>query len=42
LRSLLANEITIAKAAYIDESLRIPQGLYLLAAVIIADADASD
>jgi hypothetical protein len=32
----------IAKTGYIDESLRIPQGLYLLAAVIVADADASD
>jgi hypothetical protein len=30
----------IAKTAYVDESLRIHQGLYVLAAVIIADADA--
>ena len=30
----------IARTGYIDESLRIHQGLYVLAAVIIADADA--
>jgi hypothetical protein len=30
----------IAKAAFIDESLRTHAGLYLLAAVIVADADA--
>jgi hypothetical protein len=30
----------IAKTAYVDESLRVDQGLYVLAAVIIADTDA--
>src|ERR1035438_1951437 len=30
----------IAKTAYVDESLRVHQGLYVLAAVITADADA--
>jgi len=30
----------IAKTAHIDESLRVRHGLYLLAAVIVADADA--
>jgi hypothetical protein len=31
----------LPRTAYVDESLRIPNGLYVLAAVIIADADAS-
>ena len=30
----------IAKTAYVDESLRVHAGLYVLAAVIVADADA--
>ena len=30
----------IAKTAYVDESLRVREGLYVLAAVIVADADA--
>lgn len=32
----------LAKTAYIDESLRIGRGLYLLAAVIVADTDADN
>src|ERR1035441_774174 len=31
----------IAKTAYVDEFLRVPKGLYVLAAVIIADPDAT-
>ncbi len=30
----------IAKTAYVDESLRVREGLYVLAAVIVADAEA--
>ena len=30
----------LAKTAYIDESMRVSHGLYVLAAVIVADADA--
>jgi hypothetical protein len=30
----------IAKTAYVDESLRVREGLYVLAAVLVADAHA--